>query len=337
MTRSGDRREFLGRSALALAASWVAADSSQAQDRDRPDQAKPQTGHAPRGQPEKLLIIDTHQHLWDLGRFHLPWVKDGDPLAKNHLVADYLKATAGLNVVKTVYMEVDVDPSQQRAEAEYVLDLCTRIDNPMAAAVISGRPASEGFAAYITPFRDSPYIKGVRQVLHVQSTPAGYCLDEKFVKGIRLLGELGLSFDLCMRSAELSDAAKLIDACPGTRFILDHCGNADVQAKDRSQWQKDTAELAKRKNLVVCKVSGIVASAKPGKWTADDLAPIINHTLEVFGPDRVMFGGDWPVCTLAATFRQWVEALQIIVRQRSEEEQRKLFHDNAARVYRLES
>jgi predicted TIM-barrel fold metal-dependent hydrolase len=336
MTRTGDRRQFLGRSALALAASWVAADRSTTQERDRPDQTKPQTGHAPRGQPEKLPIIDTHQHLWDLGRFRLPWIKEGAPLAKNHLVADYLQATAGLNVVKTVYMEVDVDPSQQQAEADYVLDLCTRIDNPMAAAVISGRPAAEEFAAYIRPFRDSPYIKGVRQVLHVPSTPAGYCLDEKFLKGIRLLGELGLSFDVCMRAAELPDAAKLIDACPGTRFILDHCGNADVQAKDRSQWQKDMAELAKRKNLVVCKVSGIVASAKPGKWTADDLAPIVNHTLEVFGPDRVMFGGDWPVCTLAATFRQWVEALQSIVRQRSEEEQRKLFHDNAARVYRLE-
>jgi L-fuconolactonase len=337
MNRTSDRREFLNRTALALVASWVAAEVSEAQERERPDQTKPQTGFGPKGQPEKLPIIDTHQHLWDLARFRLPWIKEGEPLAKNHLMDDYLKATAGLNVVKTIYMEVDVDPAQQQAEVEYVLDLCKRIDNPMAAAVVSGRPASEGFARYVTPFRDSPYIKGLRQVLHVKSTPAGYCLDDKFIKGIRLLGELGLSFDLCMRAPELPDAAKLIDACPHTRFILDHCGNADVKAKDRTQWQKDMADLAKRKNLVVCKVSGIVASAKPGGWTADDLAPIINHTLEVFGPDRVMFGGDWPVCTLAATFRQWVEALQSIVRQRSEEEHRKLFHDNAVRVYNLES
>src|SRR5262249_1710946 len=157
-------------------------------------------------------------------------------------------------------------------------------------------------------FKDHPHIKGVRQVLHVKETPAGFCLDKRFIQGIRLLGELGLSFDLCLRSAELPDAGKLIDACPDTRFILDHCGNASVQAKDRSQWQRDMSELAKRKNLV-CKVSGIVASARPGKWTADDLAPIVNHTLNSFGPDRVMFAGDWPVCTLAATFAQWVEAL----------------------------
>jgi len=82
-------------------------------------------------------------------------------------------------------------------------------------------------------------------------------------------------------------------------------------------------------------VSGIVASARPGLWTPEDLAPVVNHTLSVFGPDRVVFGGDWPVCTLAATYKQWVEALKMIVRGRSEQEQRKLFHDNAIRFYGL--
>ena len=144
-----------------------------------------------------------------------------------------------------------------------------------------------------------------------------------------------MSFDLCVRPGELLDAAKLIDECPDTRFILDHCGNGDVQAKDRSQWEKDIAAVAKRKK-VVCKVSGIVVTARPERWTADDLAPIVEHTLEVFGFDRVMFGGDWPVCTKTATFKQWFQALASIVSGRSAEEQRKLFHDNAVRVYGLE-
>src|SRR6267142_1795788 len=111
-----------------------------------------------------------------------------------------------------------------------------------------------------------------------------------------------------------------------------HCVKslAGVQARDLTQWRRDMANIAKHKN-VVCKVSGIVASARPGMWTADDLAPIVNHTLEVFGAERVMFGGDWPVCTLTATYRQWVEALKAIVRNRPAEEQRKLFHDNAVR------
>jgi predicted TIM-barrel fold metal-dependent hydrolase len=281
-----------------------------------------------------IPIIDTHQHLWDLSKFRLPWLKTAPTLAKSYVSSDYLKATEGLNVVGSVYMEVDVEPSQQTAEAEYVIGICQRGDTPMKAAVISGRPASDGFPKYIGQFKDNNYIKGIRQVLHNEDLPAGYCLQEKFIQGIRLLGELGMSFDICIRPGELADAAKLVDACPDTRFILDHCGNADVQKTDAAQWRRDMAELAKRKRLI-CKVSGIVASAKPGQWTAGDLAPFINHTLDVFGPDRVVFGGDWPVCTLAATYRQWVEALKAIVRERKEEDQRKLFHDNAVRFYRL--
>jgi predicted TIM-barrel fold metal-dependent hydrolase len=279
-----------------------------------------------------LPIVDTHQHLWDLDRFRLPWTRTVKPLARNFLLEDYVKATDGLNVVKTVYMEVDVAPEQQPAEAEYVLGLCQKPETKMAGAVISGRPESPEFGAYVRRFKEDRHLKGVRRVLHGPETPAGHCLGEQFVKSVQLLGELGLRFDLCMRPAELPDATKLIDACPGTRFILDHCGNAPL--KDHAQWKKDIAELARRKN-VVGKVSGIVASATPGKWTADDLAPAIKHTLMVFGPERVMFGGDWPVCTLAATYRQWVEALKSIVADRPRAEQKKLFHDNAVRFYAL--
>jgi L-fuconolactonase len=280
-----------------------------------------------------IPIVDPHQHLWDLGRFRLPWLAGGGPLAKNHLMSDYFQATEGLKVVKTVYMEVDVDPTQHIDEAEYVLDLCARPDNPMAGAVIGGRPAEAGFSEYVARFAGTPYIKGVRQVLH-GGMERGTCLRDEFVRGIRLLGESGLRFDLCLRSDDLLDGAKLADLCPETSFVLDHCGNANVQAADRTQWQQDIAEVAQRPN-VICKISGIVASARPGHWTAADLAPIVNHCLTVFGPERVMFASDWPVCTLAATYRQWVEALQTIVQDRSEAEQRRLFHDNAVAFYGL--
>ena len=320
MNQPLSRRRFLEQTGLALAACTTTAQVLAA----RPIQ----------NDDKQLPIVDTHLHLWDLQRFRLPWIAKGSPLARSFVMKDYQAAIAGLNVVKAVYMEVDVDPKQQQAEADFVVAVCRERNTPMVAAVISGRPAADDFAKYITRFKGSPYVKGLRQVLHTPATPAGTCLGGAFVKGIRLLGELGLSFDLCMRPGELPDAVKLIQACPGTRFILDHCGNAPVQTKDRSQWQRDIAAVAKCKN-VVCKVSGIVASARPKKWTADDLAPIVNHTLEVFGSDRVMFGGDWPVCTLTATFRQWVEALRQIVRQRRAAEQRALFHDNAVRFHGL--
>jgi L-fuconolactonase len=288
----------------------------------------------PAAEPKPRPIIDTHQHLWDLTKFRLPWVTSDSPLNRNCLSSDYAKATDGLNVVKAIYMEVDVAEEQQQAEADAIIDLCRGGQTVTVAAVLSGRPDKAGFDRYARQFRDSKFVKGLRRILHVDSTPRGHCLTKEFIAGVRLLGELGLSFDLCMRSGELGDAASLIDGCPGTRFILDHCGNEDVKKKDHTAWRKDIADLARRKN-VVGKVSGIVASARPKEWTADDLAPVVNHVLEVFGPDRVMFGGDWPVCTLAATYRQWVEALKAIVKERKEAEQDKLFHDNAAAFYGL--
>ena len=141
-------------------------------------------------------VVDTHQHLWDLSKFRLPWLKNEPKLSKNHLMADYLAATADLGevdgrparIAKTVYMEVDLEPSQQKSEAEYVLDLCSRADNPMVAAVISGRPTSDSFAKYVDAFGNSACIKGLRQVLHGPTTSAGYCLDKQFIRGIRLLG-----------------------------------------------------------------------------------------------------------------------------------------------------
>jgi L-fuconolactonase len=107
-----------------------------------------------------------------------------------------------------------------------------------------------------------------------------------------------------------------------------------VQATEREQWKRDIGEVAKRRN-VVCKISGIVASANPERWTPEDLAPIILHCVEVFGRDRIIFASDWPVCTMAASLRQWVEALKTVVGDWSEGDRRRLFHDNAARFYVL--
>ena len=282
-------------------------------------------------QPQAPRIVDTHVHLWDLNRFRLPWLEKNSPLARSHLIKDYQTAIEGLNVVKGVYMEVDVDPKQLVAEAEYVLDICRQANTPLVAAVIGGRPADDDFRKYIQRFRGNRFLKGVRQVLHSSSAKAGFCLTPAFMRGLQQLGEAGLSFDLCMRHSEIGDAVKLAQACKNTRFILDHCGNGPVYAKNRAQWQRDMERLAQLSN-VVCKVSGIVVQARE-RWTAADLAPVINHTLTTFGPDRVMYAGDWPVCTLHATYRQWVEALRSIVRDRSAADNRKLFHDNAVRFY----
>ena len=311
-----------------------------------PALASTSPARAPAGEAvAQLPIVDTHQHLWDLEKVNPPWLKGAsDTLRRRYTNAEYAVATRGLNVVKAVYMEVDVASDQHVAEAEHVIEICRSKQYPTVAAVIGGRPAAEGFDRYIARFRGNPYVKGVREVLHRAEAQAGYCLEPAYVRGIRLLGEAGLSFDLCMRAAELRDGIQLADRCPGTRFIVDHCGNADPQAfrkssgnaqpsHDPKAWKRDMEQLAKRQT-VICKISGIVARV-PKNWTADDLAPIVNHCLDVFGPDRVVFGGDWPVCLMGASFQAWVQALRQIIASRPETEQRKLLHDNAVKFYGL--
>ena len=289
-----------------------------------------------------IPIVDTHQHLWDLKKVHPPWLKPGGELTRDYVTDDYLEATRGLNVVKAVYMEVAVADEDLEKEAELVLELCRRDENPTCAAVIGGRPAENGFRRYITRFKDSPYIKGIRQIV---GAPLEELLsDDRFTSGVRLLGELGMSFDLCVGPELLGEGAKLVDRCPDTRFILDHCGNADPNqfALDASEadrrsaeaWKRAVGAIAKRPNIV-CKISGIVAQMTKGQWTPDDLAPVVNHCLNEFGPDRVMFASDWPVCTRGAELREWVAGLKEIVGNRDVAQQRKLWGDNAVRFYGL--
>ena len=215
---------------------------------------------------------------------------------------------------------------------------------PTCGAVISGRPNSASFKPYIAKFKDNTYIKGVRQVLHVPSTPQGTCLQTQFVASMRLLGEYGKSFDLCMRPTELADGAKLAAMCPDTRFIVDHCGNADPKAflaktdeetwHTADQWRRGLALLASQDN-VVCKISGIIARAPQSDWQPEIFAPIVNTCLDEFGPDRVVFGGDWPVCLLRSSHKKWVDTVRELASDLSADEQADLFANTAIKAYNL--
>ncbi len=291
---------------------------------------------------DTLPIVDTHQHLWDLKVIQPPWLKPGGELTRDFVTKDYLEATAGLNFERAVYMEVAVGDDQLVTEAEHVIGLCASPDHPTCAAVIGGRPAEAGFKTYMDRFLDSPYVKGVR---HIMRQPAMLDADG-LIPGLQLLGERGLCFDLCVNPGMLAASARIVDACPDTRFVIDHCGNADPVAllpkeaaprdgqHDADVWRRGMEALAKRTNTI-CKISGIVARMEKGKWTADDLAPAVNQCLDTFGPDRVIFASDWPVCTRGASLREWVTALREIVGTRPVAEQRNLFAGNAIRFYRL--
>ena len=286
-------------------------------------------------------IIDTHQHLWNLKELRLPWVagltgKPKEILSRDYLLSDYAEATKGLNIGRTVYMEVDVAEADQVKEAEFVTKICMEGKTPMAAAVISGRPAGDGFKDYLDRFKGNKFIKGLRQVLHSGATPPKFCLEDKFVKGVQLLGERGLSFDLCFKNDQLDYGAELIDRCPQTRFILDHCGNPHNGSRDLDGWKKGLAKIAEAKNRnVMCKVSGIYGNVSATDWPANKLAPIVRTVIDLFGWDRVMWASDWPVVNLGASFKVWLATVQEMVRSDSPANKKKLFHDNAMKFYGL--
>ena len=328
MRRPISRRTFLESANASLVAAGLASTSPEALSADP---AGAYSGE----------IVDTHLHLWDLKALRLPWVassegKAREVLAHDHLLSDYAKATDGLKVTRAVYMEVDVAEEDEVKEAEYVSRLCLEGGSPLQAAVISGRPASDGFPAYLDRFRGNRFIKGLRQVLHTPATNPKLCLEESYAKGVRLLGDRGLSFDLCLRNDQLEYGAELVDRCPGTRFILDHCGNPHAGPNDLEGWRKGLAKVAGAKNRnVMCKVSGVYGNVTAEDWPADRLAPIVRTVIDLFGWDRVMFAGDWPVVNLGSSFRGWVEVVKQIVRDDPDPDQAKLFRDNAIKFYGL--
>lgn len=298
--------------------------------------AEPQDG------VDALGIVDTHQHLWNLSRFRLPWLKAGGELTRDYTMADYQKATKGLGIAKAIYMEVAVAREQKLAEAEHIVKICADKNNPTCAAVIGGFVLESSFKDYILQFKGNSYIKGVRHGLNNQKQLE----DDQLIQNLRLLGSLDMSFDLLLPPRLIGQAAKLVERCGDTRFILDHCGNADPLAfagnldwsrepqHDADRWKRDVDTLAGRTN-VICKISGIIARVPKDRATTEVLAPIVRHCLDAFGPDRVVFGSDWPVCTRGAPLRVWTGLLRKIVQNRSSEERSKLFRTNAIRFYGL--
>jgi predicted TIM-barrel fold metal-dependent hydrolase len=279
-----------------------------------------------------MQIVDTHQHLWDLDLFNYSWLASLPTLNRSFRMNDYLAATKGLNVVKSVHLEADVDESNMLDETRHLLALADQSDNPLEGIVACGRPERDDFKSYLDKIAGHPKLKGIRRVLHTQPDEVGQ--GATFIKNVAALSGYGLSFDICVLARQLPIAIDLVSRCPDVVFILDHCGVPQVKEKNLDPWRSHIAEIAKFPN-VSCKISGLVAYADPQKWIAEDLRPFVEHVIANFGWGRVLFGSDWPVCTLSASYHQWVEALITITLRAGEVNQKKLFYDNAVRVYRL--
>lgn len=279
-----------------------------------------------------MHLVDTHQHLWDLKQFPYSWTNGIPALHRTFTIADYEAAAAGSGITKTVFMECDVDEPHALDEARHVQMLAGR--HPLIAGIVaSGRPEHEGFRAHLEQLALLPKVRGLRRVLHTQ--PDTLSQSARFRENLNLLPEFGFTFDLCLLARQLPVGRELVRACPKVAFILDHCGVPDVKARAFDPWRDEIRELAALPNLAACKISGLVAYADPATWTVDDLRPWVEHVIECFGWDRVVWGGDWPVCTLSAPLARWVEATRELTHTATTEQRARLFHANAERIYRV--
>ena len=279
-----------------------------------------------------MQIVDTHQHLWDPHLFRYSWLASVPSLNQSFRMSDYLAATKDVNVVKSVHVEADVDEPYMLDETRQLLALADEPGNPLEGIVACGRPEDTNFKAYLDKIAGHPRLKGIRRVLHTQPDDVGQ--GATFISNVGALSDYNLSFDICVLARQLPIAVELVSKSPDVVFILDHCGVPQVKERKLDPWRAHITEIAKFAN-VFCKISGLVAYADPASWTAEDLRPFVDHVIASFGWNRVIFGSDWPVCTLSASYQQWVGALQTITQEAGEVNQRKLFYDNAIRVYRL--
>jgi L-fuconolactonase len=245
-----------------------------------------------------LKIIDTHQHLWDTSNLSYPWLDDFDALGKRYLIEDYRRACEGINVVRSVHVEADVAPEHIIEEVKWLAQIVPP-DRMIGAVVASAPLETSDVEEILKQLVEYELVVAVRRMAWHHPDNQFYRSPE-LIKGVQLLGEFGLSFDLCANHQQLSAAIDLVKATPNVRHAVNHCGGPDIKGKQFQPWANHISELASFDN-VYCKVSGIVTTAGED-WTKTDLKPYIDHLVATFGYDRLMFGSDWPVCTLAAEY-----------------------------------
>ena len=207
---------------------------------------------------------------------------------------------------------------------------------PGLAGMVPWAPLEKGEAATdaLDRLAEIPQVKGIRRIIWFEDD-LEFCLRPGFVRGVRLLERYGFSFDICISHEHMANTITLVRRCPNIQYVLDHIGKPDIASGRMEPWKTEIAELARISN-VRCQLSGMVTEADHQSWTLDDLKSYIDHVVESFGFDRVMFGGEWPVVLNAAPYARWVERLVEVLVGSSEDELRKVFYDNVVDFYRLD-
>lgn len=281
--------------------------------------------------------IDTHQHLFYPNHFSYSWASDFPDLQGSFTAEAYLEAAEGCQIDSTLFMEVDVDNGQQTKEAAFFTKIAESSTNKLSGLIAKCLPESDDFLKEIESIR-SPMLKGIRRVLHTQ--PDELSRSTLFRRNVTALGREALSFDLCVTQKQLPLALELVQACPDVYFILDHCGVPSIgehhstSSESWNEWKSSIQALGQLPNLA-CKFSGITVYATAEQCNVDGLRPYFNEILEAFGPKRIVWGSDWPVCNLAKGLRFWSDLTDALLGELTEDEQAAIAATNAKNIYKI--
>lgn len=275
------------------------------------------------------MIIDTHQHFWKYDPEEYSWIgPEMKALQRDFLPEDLQKTLrqAGVDGV------ISVQARQTTGETEWLLSLAE--ENDFIRGIVGWVPLTDpAVEDLLERYADRRFFKGVRHVLQDEPDP-DYMLRKDFNAGIRKLKRYDLLYEILIFERHLPQTLRFVDQHPGQMFVLDHIAKPLIRDRILSPWQENLTELARRDNIF-CKISGLVTEADPYHWSEDQLKPYLETVLEAFGPERLMFGSDWPVCLTACRYEQWLDIVQRFIATLSEDEQALIMAENARKVYKL--
>lgn len=271
------------------------------------------------------MIFDSHHHLWDTRELAYPLFDSVEALSRPFLAVEF----EALGVSRSVCVEAASAGADGRRETEWLLGEIYA-SNCIAALVAWApleRRDADRHLDWLSARRGKPIV-GVRRSVEFEEPD----FSRRVIDGAREAGARGLTVDLVLFPPALAATITLVDACPETVFVLDHLAKPPIRERGWEPWATDFRELARRPN-VVCKLSGLPTEADRERWTVDDLRPYVYHALECFGPDRLLYGSDWPVVNLAGGARRWRAAAEELLAELDAPARLCVFANNARRVY----
>ena len=280
------------------------------------------------------MRVDSHHHLWDLSIRPQEWmVGDGmEPVARNFDTNDLRAAIAGTKIERTVLVHATTTYDET-----YELLEIAQSDETVIAVVGWLQIDSPDAISHCEKYLEAPggsYLKGIRDV--AQDLPdSNYLAKPQSIETVQQLGKMGLTYDILTKTPELRAAIDLVKACPDVQFVLDHISKPYIAKGEIEPWKSLITELASFEN-VSCKISGMVTEAKWNIWKTEDFAPYVDHIIESFSPQRLMFGSDWPVALLAApSYSEVVHLAERLTAKFTETENELFWHKNALSAYKI--